>query len=146
MKDLDPVIDEYDWFRPVQSTLSSGDYYLEPLTNNKVKFKSDLASLASSYDTYYEELNKEFYSLNKSYSSPQNSKLKQRTFKMMTSYDKDEFLYTYLDNQADNELVDSLKSSTLKAVHVFQKPYYQEAIRGQPVQVPSWRMKEKVNC
>ncbi len=56
-----------------------------------------------------------------------------------------DLLYSYLDNETDIELVDSLKSNSLKAVKVFQKPYYQEEIKGEIVHVPSWRMKEKVS-
>lgn len=63
---------------------------------------------------------------------------------MLTSYDKDEFLYSYLDSQADTELVDTLKSSALRAVQVFQKPYYQEPVKEEDIRVPSWRMKEKM--
>ena len=57
---------------------------------------------------------------------------------------RNDSLYSYLDNETDIELVDSLKSNTLKAVKVFQKPYYQEEIKGEVIVVPSWRMKEKV--
>ena len=57
---------------------------------------------------------------------------------------RNDSLYSYLDNETDIELVDSLKSNLLKAVKVFQKPYYQEEIKGEVVVVPSWRMKEKV--
>ncbi len=105
---------------------------------------SELISLASSYDTYYEDLNKEFCfdNLKKSYSP--NTKFRQQTFKMLTSYDRDEFLYTYLDTNADNQLVDTLKTNALKAVQVFQKTYYQEAVKGEHIVVPSWRMKEKI--
>lgn len=51
---------------------------------------------------------------------------------------------SYLDNETDIELVNSLKSNSLKAVRVFQKPYYQEEIKGELIVVPSWRMKEKL--
>jgi hypothetical protein len=57
---------------------------------------------------------------------------------------RNDSLYSYLDNETDIELVDSLKSNSLKAVKVFQKPYYQEEIKGEVIVVPSWRMKEKV--
>ena len=57
---------------------------------------------------------------------------------------RNDSLFSYLDNETDIELVDSLKSNLLKAVKVFQKPYYQEEIKGEVVVVPSWRMKEKV--
>ena len=55
-----------------------------------------------------------------------------------------EKLNKYLDNETDIELVDSIKSNLLKTVKVFQKPYYQEKIKGEVVNVSSWRMKEKV--
>jgi hypothetical protein len=57
---------------------------------------------------------------------------------------RNDSLFSYLDNETDIELVDSLKSNLLKAVKVFQKPYYQVEIKGKVVVVPSWRMKEKV--
>lgn len=53
-------------------------------------------------------------------------------------------MYTYLDSDGDNELVDSLKSNSLKAVKFFQKPYYKEPIKGELISVPSWRLKEKM--
>ena len=133
-------IDEYDWFNRYQSTISEKEKY------KKIsKEADDCLSLTSSFESYYEDLNKEFRfdNLNKFYSP--NSKFKQCCFKMLTSYEKDEFLYAYLDNDADIDLVETLKrTNTLKAVEVFQKSYYQEQIKGELIRVPSWRMKEKV--
>jgi hypothetical protein len=133
-------IDEYDWFNRNQSTIS------EKEKHKKInKEADDCLSLTSSFESYYEDLNKEFRfdNLNKFYSP--NSKFKQCCFKMLTSYEKDEFLYAYLDNDADIDLVETLKrTNTLKAVEVFQKSYYQEQIKGELIRVPSWRMKEKV--
>ena len=133
-------IDEYDWFNRYQSKISEKDKY------KKIsKEVDDCLSLTSSFESYYEDLNKEFRfdNLNKFYSP--NSKFKQCCFKMLTSYEKDEFLYAYLDNDADIDLVETLKrTNTLKAVEVFQKSYYQEQIKGELIRVPSWRMKEKV--
>lgn len=63
---------------------------------------------------------------------------------MLTSYDKNEFSYQYLDDEDDNELVDSIKNNSLKAVKVFQKQYYQEAVKGDNIPLPSWRMREKM--
>lgn len=142
------LIEEYDWFNvdtAAQKSLIEANF----IKKNSLlysKENEDCISLTSSFESYYEDLNREFRfdNLNKFYSP--NTNFKQRCFKMLTSYDKDEFLYTYLDNDADTELVESLKSNTLKAVKVFQKPYYQESIKGELIRVPSWRMKEKVNC
>jgi hypothetical protein len=133
-------IDEYDWFNRYQSKISEKEKY------KKIsKEVDDCLSLTSSFESYYEDLNKEFRfdNLNKFYSP--NSKFKQCCFKMLTSYEKDEFLYAYLDNDAEIDLVETLKrTNTLKAVEVFQKSYYQEQIKGELIRVPSWRMKEKV--
>ena len=133
-------IDEYDWFNRNQSTISEKEKHKKINTE-----ADDCLSLTSSFESYYEDLNKEFRfdNLNKFYSP--NSKFKQCCFKMLTSYEKDEFLYAYLDNDADIDLVETLKrTNTLKAVEVFQKSYYQEQIKGELIRVPSWRMKEKV--
>lgn len=140
------LIDEYDWFKQnyqIDSNKSLKNNNINKKDNTKTKQTDDSVSLTSSFESYYEDLNKEFRfdNLNKFYSP--NTNFKQRSFKMLTSYDKDEFMYTYLDNDADIELVESLKTNTLKAVRVFQKSYYQEPIRGELIRVPSWRMKDR---
>lgn len=78
---------------------------------------------------YYEELVKE-------------NRFKKKHFKMLTSYDNEEFLYPYID---ENELADSLMKISLKSLQIFQKAYYLEEIKGEVIKVPTWRMKEKVN-
>jgi hypothetical protein len=77
---------------------------------------------------YYEELKKE-------------NIFKQKHFKMLTSYDSEEFLYSYID---DGDLNDTLKSLRLKNLQLFNKAYYQQPIKGEVYKVPAWRMKEKV--
>ncbi len=113
--------------------------YLRSDSNDSQEPNADLISLTSSYEAYYEDLNTQFRLDN-----TLHSKYRQRTFKMLTSYDKNEFMYQYLDDEADDELVDSLKNNSLKAVKVFQKAYYQEAVKGDNIPLPSWRMKEKM--
>jgi hypothetical protein len=76
---------------------------------------------------YYEELKKE-------------NIFKQKHFKMLTSYDSDEFLYTYID---EGDLNDTRKS-LLSLKSLFNRAYYQEPIKGEQFKVPAWRMKEKV--
>ena len=77
---------------------------------------------------YYEELVKE-------------NCFKKKHFKMLTSYDNEEFLYPYLE---ESELRESLTEISLKSTQIFQKPYYSEEIKGEIIKVPGWRMKEKV--
>ena len=106
------------------------------------------SNLQSSIDTYYDEINREFNfeNLDKFYSS--DTKFKKRYFKMLTSYDKEEFLYTYLDNERDQELVQSLKTNITKAVKFFQKPYYNAAVNSldeTALLPPTWRNRERVS-
>ena len=75
--------------------------------------------------------------------SNNSTELNQNNNNNVNNVFQNDSLYSYLDNETDIELVDSLKSNTLKAVKVFQKPYYQEEIKGEVIVVPSWRMKEK---
>ena len=77
---------------------------------------------------YYEELVKE-------------NCFKKKHFKMLTSYDNEEFLYPYID---ESELCESLTEISLKSTQIFQKSYYSEKIEGANIYVPAWRMKEKV--
>jgi hypothetical protein len=66
---------------------------------------------------------------------------------MLSCYEKDEFLFnSYLDNDViDINLIETLrKTNKLKVVEFFQKSYYKEQIKGELIQVPSWRMKEEV--
>ena len=137
------LINDYDWFKQ-NNHLDINNNKTQLNHKQQQRISDDSVSLTSSFESYYEDLNNEFRfdNLNKFYSP--NTKFKQRSFKMLTSYDKDEFMYTYLDNDSDTELVQSLKSNSLKAVRVFQKSYYHEPIRGELIRVPSWRMKEKV--
>lgn len=126
------ILDQYDWLNQTNKK------------NKNSTIQKQQQQDSSSFDSYYEDLNKEFRfdNLNKFYSP--NSRFKQNKFKMLTSYDRDEFSYQYLDNESDTDLVESLKTNTLKAVRLFQKSYYQEAIKGELIRVPSWRMKEKM--
>jgi len=98
---------------------------------------SSLPFLNTSIDSYYEEISREFNfeNLNKYYST--NTRFKKRYFKMLTSYDKEEFLYSYYDKETENELIDSLKANILKSVKVFQKPYYQRLFKQQKQQQQS---------
>ena len=100
--------------------------------------------LQSSVDSYNEEISLEFsfHNLQKHYSI--HTKFKRQHFKMLTSLDRDEPSCLYLEDDKDTELVDELKENILRSVKFFQKTYYQEAIRGQHIRVPAWRMKEKV--
>ena len=77
---------------------------------------------------YYEDLVKE-------------NNFKKKHFKMLTSYDDDEFLYPYIE---EDELIESLNEISLKSTKIFQKSYYSEEIKGEVIKVPAWRMKEKV--
>ena len=62
---------------------------------------------------------------------------------MLTSYDREEFLYQYLDSEADQKLVESIMANSMKAVKSFQKTFYQEPVKAEPIPLASWRMKEK---
>ena len=65
-----------------------------------------------------------------------------RSFLQRTSRRKSEG-FSGEASSSNFETVDSIEAQ-LKTVQLFQKAYYREAIRGEVVNVPSWRMKEKV--
>ena len=61
---------------------------------------------------------------------------------MLTSFDNEEFLYPYLE---ESELYESLTEISLKSTQIFQKPYYSDEVKEEKIELPVWRMKEKVN-
>ena len=79
---------------------------------------------------YYDELTRE-------------NCFKKKRFKMLTSYDNEEFTYPFLE-EADLTKKPDEQSIMLKLSKVFQKTYYNEEIKGEQIKVPVWRMKEKV--
>lgn len=129
------LLDELDWFRPFYDQHRD----IQQVTSGE---RIDLKNIK--FESYYDYLTKFYYANLFDAATTDGGKMATISANGGGTGAGVGALEAGMASIDLNIEVDELDESSLKAVRLFQKTYYKEPIRGEVINVPSWRMKEKM--